>query len=150
MCCLSNHNAARLCFNDIMCLGHSNVPIPLPYKHTLPPDSVYVCVCVCVRVRVRVPLLLPGPQQTRPPRAHRVRAGSGAARRAAGGGHHGVTGVSQACPEALAQCGNSVSRAGARVAMPVARGKTLTASSVAELRNQLRKLNQSTRGSKEP
>jgi hypothetical protein len=60
-----------------------------------------------------------------------------------------VTGVPQACPEALAQCGNSVSRAGARVAMPVAGGKALTGSSVAELRNQLRKLNQSTRGSKE-
>ena len=60
-----------------------------------------------------------------------------------------MTGVPQACPEALAQFGNSVSRAGARVAMPVAGGKTLTASSVAELRNQLRKLNQSTRGSKE-
>ena len=29
-----------------------NVPISLPYKHTLPPDSV--CLRVCVRVRLRV------------------------------------------------------------------------------------------------
>ena len=36
-----------------------------------------------------------------------------------------MKGVPQACPEALAQCGNSVSRAGARVAMPVAGGKAL-------------------------
>ena len=56
-----------------------------------------------------------------------------------------MTGVPQACPEALARCGNSVSRPGTRVAISVLGGKSCK---VGELRDQLKKLNQSTKGKK--
>ncbi len=59
---------------------------------------------------------------------------------------HGVTGVPQACHEALARCGNSVSHAGTRVAMSVMEGKSCSRD---ELRDRLQQLNQSTRGRKE-